>query len=128
MSKGRSAETGNVLRPSTHLSVQMSVPPGAHPHVNVKALWARPPGRRGNRTYGKQAARKLCRVCQEPFTVSTTLHNPQSSPLRDTDSQMGRNKYKKLYRVSLLTTEQSRLGFRAEPVCTGQFVSYQQRH
>lgn len=34
--EGEAAETGNVLLPSTHLSIQMSTPLREHHHVNMK--------------------------------------------------------------------------------------------
>lgn len=35
--EGKAFETGNVLLPSTHPSIQMSTPLREHPHVNMKS-------------------------------------------------------------------------------------------
>lgn len=35
--EGEAAETGNVLLPSTHLSIQMSTPLREHPHVSMNS-------------------------------------------------------------------------------------------
>lgn len=76
------------LHPSLNPDVNSSERVSSRQH---EVQWARPPGSTRNRLYGKPAALKPyhCIVIQEPFTVSTTQPRPLSSPLQDTDSQIG---------------------------------------
>lgn len=52
--EGEPAETGNILLPSTHLSIQMSTPLREHPHVNMKSSGHDPKETRENESMGNQ--------------------------------------------------------------------------
>lgn len=88
--EGEISETGNALLPSTHLSIQMSAPLRERTCVNIKSS-----GqdllemKETDSTVWEMTHSEIPSLRFKPrvFTVSRTLPRPESSPLRNIDSE-----------------------------------------